>query len=235
MCLAQFASHYKYAQKIPQKTVFQENGGSDLLSLTKVFNQNIYLPRYIILNEGLGYMRLRFHPAVMRIHSTKKKEGSEQHYAELQLYTHWRKEFDKDTCVEMHGKNKDQINANKKLIYPWEDPMDLFDQEEWEMIRPTHLIDMIDSQGEQENNDDLVEGTIENPDNFHYAGDFDSTDRPIFDDAKYKQIKLPKDTEIDRLTTSLVPEQMDVLRLVVSACKDVVKLRDRALEKPKQV
>ena len=41
----------------------------------------------------MGKMRLRSFPAVMRIHSSKKKGGShEQQYSELLLYTNFRDE-----------------------------------------------------------------------------------------------------------------------------------------------
>ena len=36
------------------------------------------LPKYICLNDGLGKMRLRKSPVVIRIHNSKKKDGHEQ-------------------------------------------------------------------------------------------------------------------------------------------------------------
>ena len=45
------------------------------------------LPKYICLSNGLGKMRLRNFPAVLRIHNSKKKEGHEEQYSELLLFT----------------------------------------------------------------------------------------------------------------------------------------------------
>ena len=53
--------------------------------------------------------------------------------------------------------------------------------------------------------------------------------------CKYKKICLPNDNEICSITRRLVPEQMDVLKKVISGCKDVVKCRNNLSLRPKPV
>ena len=38
-------------------------------------------------------MRLRTYPIVLRVHSSKRKEGHEKHYVDLMLFSHWRDEI----------------------------------------------------------------------------------------------------------------------------------------------
>ena len=62
-------------------------------------------------------MRLRYHPAVLRFHTSKKKEGCEQHCAELQLWTHWRKEFKKALAAKTE--NNDSSKSKKGDCNAW--------------------------------------------------------------------------------------------------------------------
>ena len=97
--------------------------------------------------SGYGKMRLRFFPAVMRIHSSKKKEGHEQHYAELQLYTPWRDEKklfaqDERKCIEKFYKMIEDIQANKEMIFPGEETIDLLENLDLELHKPMHIFDL---------------------------------------------------------------------------------------------
>ena len=53
--------------------------------------------------------------------------------------------------------------------------------------------------------------------------------------AKYKQIRIPSESELNAVTRQLVPEQMNILREVITACKDIVKSRRNIQMKPKSV
>ena len=77
-----------------------KDGCSEQLSRRKIFNSDIYLPQYIELQDNLGFMRLRRHPIVIRIHNSKRKEDYEQQYSELVLFAHWRNE-----AKEFHENN----------------------------------------------------------------------------------------------------------------------------------
>ena len=78
-------------------------------------SQEINLPKYLSLQgSGLGKMRLRAFPAVMRIHSSKKKDGHEKQYSELLLYTSWRKEEDfhaenAELCIQKFLQKQEEI------------------------------------------------------------------------------------------------------------------------------
>ena len=75
MCLAQFATSYILQNKRPKKAIFDEDGNSHMKSAQTIFNQDTFLPKHIVLTESLGVMRLRLEPAVLRIHTSKYKEG----------------------------------------------------------------------------------------------------------------------------------------------------------------
>ena len=197
-----------------------------------IFHQNISLPRYISLKSyKLGYLRLRAHPAVMRIHNSKRKEGHEQFYSELMLFCHWRDEEEefKRSCPKLceleYQKRYEELVINKKSIYPGETTIDLLDCDESEVEKPAHLMDMLDSQSIQENDDDNQVGSTNDP---KYAS-FGITEHLGMDqqaeDFKYKKVCLPDQEELQFLTQRLVPEQLNILRKVINFCKDVVKAR----------
>ena len=233
MCLAQFATCYTYTSKPPKKTTLDKDGNSEEQSDQVIFNQSIKLPRYIALTpKTLGFMRLRWFPACLRIHSSKRKEGHEQHYSELLLFAHWRDEImefcrdDADACVSIYVERKSEISRNRTSMYPGEATIELMEDEDFQKQKPTHIFDAIASQAEQENKDDLEEG-------LHDAPEYESLACPEqfayqeeggnFEDFKYKKICLPNDEDLKIITLRLVPEQMDVLYKVMTYCKTVVK------------
>merc|ERR1711978_736533 len=99
----------------------------------------------------------------MRIHSSKKKEGHEQHYSELLLFTAWRdeKQFHADDeikCIETYYEKIREIEENKETIYPGEATLALMENLDLEKNKPEHMFDILDSQRQQENDDDEVVG-----------------------------------------------------------------------------
>ena len=114
MSLAQFATSYTYQAKPPKTAVFDDDGVSQLKSVQTIFSCGIFLPRHISLEEGLGYMRLRRHPAVMRFHTSKNKEGHEKYYSEMLLFSHWTNETDElpmkeYECMKEYKKRLDDL------------------------------------------------------------------------------------------------------------------------------
>lgn len=246
MCLAQFAISYTYTAKLPKTIEMDENGCSKNLSLQTVFGSETCLPNYIKLENDLGYMRLRTFPQVLRIHSSKRKEGHEQHYSELVLFTHWRNEIDEffedsmEDCIAQYQSRRDEIISNRKAIYPGEDIIELLENGDLEYGKPEHFADILDCQGEQNNEDDNAEGSIDDPEfeSISYMGNLnlqegESNGQVV--DFKYKKICLPSSSELKHMTRKLVPEQMNILRTVVSACKSIVRARKNPKVKPKPV
>lgn len=230
MCLAQFATSYVYTSKVPKRIIFKR-GCSNEFSDQTIFYSTIQLPRYLFLDDGLGKMRLRAFPAVMRIHSSKKKQGHEQQYSEMLLYTSWRdevKEFhpdDKEACQREYQKRLDQIEINKEMIYPGEGTIELLEDFDPEDNQPQHIYDTLDNQRQQEEEEDMEVGAIDDPDysTFGYTDHLGQEHNQNYDTSKYRKIKMPQNDEIKFLTQRLVPEQLDILRRVVGYCKDVVK------------
>ena len=233
MSLAQFATSYTYQAKPPKTAVFDDDGVSELKSVQTIFNHSILLPRHIFLGEDFAYMRLRRYPTVMRFHTSKNKDGHEKYYSEMLLFSHWTNETnelptDEVLCMEEYLKRKEEIDENRQVIFPGEPTMDYFDNEDLELLRPTHLLETLDGQGDQENNEDLVEGVIDDPDfeTFGYLGNLAHGGKEQFEDCKYRKISLPSETEMEQTTRQLVPEQMNVVRKVISSCKDIVKAEE---------
>ena len=106
-------------------------------------------------------MRLRTHgPSVLRIHESKRKAGHEIYYCEILLFSHWRNELDEiptgaDECTKVFELRKLEIDKNRQTIYPGTATIEILDKADFESIQPTHIGDTLDSQGEQENIDDL--------------------------------------------------------------------------------
>ena len=107
MCLGQFATIYVLTTRMRKGTEWSKEDGekrcSEGKSHLKLFaNEDIHLPEYIDLREfNLGIMRARPSPIVLRLHSSHRKEGDEQYYAELLLYLPWRdekKDLRPDNC-----------------------------------------------------------------------------------------------------------------------------------------
>ena len=235
MCLAQFATHYTFMKSKPQKAEFNSDGVCKNVQPTnelKLFNSDIVLPRYISLEHmELGFMRLRGFPAVMRIHSSKKKEGHEKHYSEMVLFCHFRNEvedfhrFDTGKCIKTYEEKRFQLDGNRKLMFPGEATLDLMTEDLFDnevlQNRPCHIYDALNSQAVQENEDDRLEGEESDPhlESFGYLGNLAHNSENVFDDIKFKAIGLPDEKELKFLTRRLVPEQRMILKKVVSFCK----------------
>ena len=233
MCLSQFAISYTYAQKskLPKSVVFDDDGVSIQKSKESIFNTDEFLPQYIDLSsKNLGVLRLRSFPAILRIHSSKKKEGHEQHYAEMLLFSAWINEAvelprEFDPCIYAYKERIEEIRKNKGMIYPNEEIIDLLDTEDLELQRPTHVYDMLDNQREQENEDDRAIGCIDDPhyESFGYTGNLNHEGAIQSESFKYKHLALPEQDELNFLIQNLVPEQMNIMRKVTKFCKEVIR------------
>ena len=245
MCLAQFATSYTPTAKLPKTAEMGQDGCSKELSSQTLFNSEICLPKYILLTDGLGYMRLRAYPSVCRIHNSKKKDDHEQHYSELVLFAHWRdeiiefhKDFPEDCVNEYENRKKDEIFPNRKEMFPGDEIMELA---EYSDLIPEHIHDYLDCQGEQNNEDDIIEGCEDDPEfeTFGYMGNLNNNpEKPAavqFDDCKYKKISLYTNSGRNQMCRRLVPEQMNILRKIAASCKTIVKAKKDPKVKPKPV
>ena len=190
------------------------------------------LPKYLKIN-GLGYMRLRKTPAVLRYHNSTKKEGHEQQYSELLLFSNWRKEEEEfhpgnaKLCIEEYNKRKEMINDNKKAIYPGENTVDLIESLDIDVQGPAHIYDMLDGEGQQKQEDDAAVGPENDPEfeSFGYTGNLAKKETTQFESSKYRLIDVPHEEEMKVKTLRLGPEQMNIVRKVIQYCKDIVRFR----------
>jgi hypothetical protein len=239
MCLAQFATSYTQTSRLPKKIEWTDGGTSIEITTQKILNTNKKLPKYIHLNHNFGFMRLRTFPAVLRIHSSKRKEGHEQHYSELLLFCPWRdeiKDFSRgnaDECVQKYMNKKADIDKIRSIFFPGEETITLLESGEYQDLdRPSHIYDLLDAQREQENDDDQAEGMVEDPafESHRYLGNLrDAAENGLDvpkEEAKFKEIVVPSDEEFSFITQRLHSEQLTIVEKVVNYAKDVVKARN---------
>ena len=128
------------------------------------------------------------------------------------------------------------IKWNKEAIYPGEGTIDLLENLDLDIQRPAHIYDMLDGEGQQQQQDDMAAGTVDDPkfESFGYLGNLaQGGGHEQFESCKYRIVKVPDEEEMKFKTLRLVPEQNDVLRKVNDYCKDVVKSRKKLDHKVK--
>ena len=234
MTLAQFSTCYVVAYTVAQSTQFDKDGCSNDLSNQNVFNTQVLLPQHITLKENLGLMRLRRFPQVMRFHSSKRKEGHEEHYSELLLFCHWRNEVvdfkrsNPKACIEVYEERRQELIDNKSNLFPGEQVLEAIDTADLEELKPTHIYDLIASQNVQDNEDDREQGVLDDPDfeSFGYTGNLGEENRETREDCKFRKIKLPSNDELEIITRQLVPEQMNALRHIVFTMKSILRAKE---------
>ena len=89
--LAQFATSYVSCAKKPENIIW--NGDmSEQLGMIKNYVDGQLLPKYIrfSVKKKTYILRLRTYAAIMKMHSSSKKSGYEEFYAEMQLFYPWR-------------------------------------------------------------------------------------------------------------------------------------------------
>ena len=241
MCLAQFATLYTYTASLPKKkTPVIINGCSkEKSSWQTIYNSTTFLPYYLDL-EDLGYMKLKSGPQVLRFHVSSKKEGHEEQYSDMLLFSSWRNEETElngdnpKKCITSHRRRRKEIERNMKALFPGKKMMEKLESEDIQDLRPIHIIDFMDSQGQQENEEDMEEGAIDDPDyeSMGYIGNINPEAPPGKESVKFKKIHVPGDDDLRRFTRSLVPEQMKPMRKVIARCKAI--FRNRGIIQTKQ-
>ena len=97
--------------------------------------------------------------------------------------------------------------------------------------RPAHIFDTLDSQRQQEADEDLAIGAVDDPEfetfgyteNLGQESNSNNGGNSNHESSKYRKIKMANDDEIKFLTRRLVAEQLDILREVTGHCKDILK------------
>ena len=89
LTLSQFATSYTKCAKRPKHVEFNENGVTNETGHIECHFSEKKLPLYIRLSTKDIYKLRRF-STVLRIHSSSKKTGDEEYFAEMQLFSPWR-------------------------------------------------------------------------------------------------------------------------------------------------
>ena len=235
MCLAQFATLYVYTRALPKKNppVIVNGSSIAISSWQTIYNTETYLPCFLDLQD-LGYMRLKLGPLVLRFHGSSKKEGHEEHYSDMLLFSSWRNEVTEligdnpKKCIKAYNSRKNEIDKNMKALFPGKKMMEALETN-IDDLRPVHITDFMDSQGQQDNEEDREEGAIDDPDyeSIGYTGHINPEAPPGTENVKFKKILVPGDDELREFTRSLVPEQMKFLRKVTAVCKAIIRSNGR--------
>ena len=137
-------------------------------------------------------------------------------------YTSWRdeKDFhaqDFEKSIEAYQNKLEEIAKNKGIIYPGEGTTNLLDNFDLEANRPDNVYDTLDSQRRQEEEDDLMEGAMDDPDleTFAYTGNLGQDDDVTYETNKYRVVDTTSDDKINFFTRRS--------RQVIGFCKDVLR------------
>ncbi|XP_066926640.1 uncharacterized protein [Clytia hemisphaerica] len=152
MCLADFASIYTYPKKNENEEEIEEpNETDDEIVETLEIDNNA--PKTITLNNGMGKMRKRSRPCVIRYHKVSKlKERNEYFMVILQLFMPWENENELKgqfaTFEEKFNQVENEIKPNILKHDPYFGRMDDVD------LNDMHVYDSSDSENSDNEQDD---------------------------------------------------------------------------------
>ncbi|XP_066930953.1 uncharacterized protein [Clytia hemisphaerica] len=152
MCLADFASIYTYPKKKENEEEIEEaNETDDEINETQEIDDNA--PKTITLKNGMGKMRKRSRPCVIRYHKVSKlKERNEYFMVLLQLFMPWENENDLkgncDTFEEKFNEVEEEIKPNILKHDPYFGRINDVD------LNDIHVYDSSDSESSDDEQDD---------------------------------------------------------------------------------
>ena len=172
MCLAEFARWYvvvgRQSGQSDDSNLKQNGNESDSLD-DELTGQLTDWPKSIRLQDGMGSMRKRSKPSVIRYHSfSHVKEPKKHYHSLLMLYKPWRNE-EKDllqgynSYAESFNATEEEINTKRKSFESHRDVIDAAVETYEENGPPVHSWDMLAPQTEQERGDLHEEGSYEDP------------------------------------------------------------------------
>ena len=221
MCLAFFATVYETGKK-PKTKKFNGQISEDI---EKCYS--IEVPKWLILDDGTC-MRLRKSPAVLRIHSSKKKKDYEEQYSELLLFYPWRdenKDLHPDDCeavLSCYNDNIQTILHNRELVLPYSSLVAEMREniEQGVDMHPTHIGDLIASTIEQEDDDDSE--ILEPLDDTPVIAEEDYNNSNNVEKLKFKNPVVLDDNEMLNIARSLSKEQRMAFDRYVDYVKKLV-------------
>ncbi len=230
MCLAQFATMYKVTSYEHKKIVMESNSSVQTSNITIYLTDNELPLKIQFDNTELSQMQLRGRPSVLRLHeSKKKKEEHEFYYSELLLFHPWQNETaqlyrnDVKKCKALYKKYFTEISERRKKMFPYldsvEEAMARLEESSLQDVRPSHITDNLDIEGEHENEDDQLIGHQEAEFALPYPEHIENaTEAHHKDIMQFKVVPIDIE-EMMSLTRQLIPEQMLVLNVILEYCK----------------
>ena len=248
LVLSQFATCYTKCQRRPKTVQFNELGVTEKTGNIKNHLTDEPLPLHIKLRTNEVY-RLRKFCSVLRIHASSKKDGLEEYYAEMQLFSPWREEKlkewkDPNQCVAQFQERQRDIHKVRTKIFPFSmnQIMEEFKAQEVLNRISEETGNMLDAQGAQDNEDVLDEGLEELrmpiADFETWLDDNNALEpKTRSEGGKYRTLELQSMDDLLETTLNLVPEQQVALQKVVDFAKSVVQCRNSNLARdaPKQL
>ena len=257
MCLAQFAICF---DTVPLKSVkakvFDEGVCNEdtsresqkIVSWDKQLESE--LPTHIMLNNNVGYMRLRGNQAILRYHKFKEDKNFEEYlYSQLLLYKPWRSEVndlklgDLHAIVELFRKEQKKIETIEANLFPHRKSVNEARAvlENFPDSRPSHIGDELDPENEKDNQESTVEGLAEDeeyaarfPDeqlNDLEGGPSSANARPSFNQADVPRTG-PEREAMRKAVRELDPDQRFLLDIYVEFTKALIASQNSTMKTP---
>ena len=249
LTLSQFGISYVRSSSKPKKVIWQDCASMEL-GFLRDFSTDELLPKYLLfhLNRPSVY-RLRTYSIALKIHVSSKKQGHEEIFAEMQLFTPWRNleqdlgMSDPEKCKNLFNAKRSSLLFLKKKVYPFSINELIEEVKNNELLNqfPDQLTYEFDPEGAQENLEveDLNDEHVERP-----AIDFEelNEDNPNTADNKCREerfqcLELWNEDYLLRETRFLAEEQRAVLQKVLHFVKGKIRCQKNKLprDSPEQL
>ena len=240
--LSQFATSYSKCRTKPKDITFNEEGCTDECGIIIDHLTEKSLPKYIKLNNIDEFYRLRQFSTVLKIHTSSKKSGEEEYFAEMQLFSPWRPADlesweNTETCVKEFNRRRYDIMTVRKKTFPFS--MNKLIEEIKAQEGLNHIADeiaeMLDGQGAQEDAEAVEEGSEDTLRPVTNFSDWQDDLNNHFDhnkkcnESKFRPLEIQPYEQLLTATKTLVPEQKLVLQKVLDFVKTTVQCRNSGL------
>ena len=264
ICLAQFAISYEMKRGGKRNDTEDEGEDSSICDLEEATiiswnpDYETALPTVIKLGKGLGVMKLRGQPAVLRQHKFRQDlDPHEYFYSQLLLYKPWRTEekdlhaHDLEACIRLFNEMEEEetleaqstmrtnIEKTKGKLFPLKNDVEEARAmvEEVPDSRSQHIGDVLDAENEKDNEDQAVEGFEETEEHAardpgHFA-ETDDSSGGIYEKTVYRKIDISDLDGMRKAARQLDPDQRFPFDIVIRYVKQRRASWRSGLSKPK--
>ena len=210
----------------------------------------------INLANGLGVMKLRGQPAVLRQHKFRQDlDPHEYFYSQLVLYRPWRVEeeelcaHDLEGCIKLYNETEEEFhedNSRKKKVertkgklFPLQNDVEEARamMEEVSDSRTQHIGDILDAENEKDNEDQLAEGVEETEEhaarNPGHLAEEEGNLKGHYEKTAYRRIDISNLDEMRKSARQLDPDQRFVFDIFIKYVKQLRASWKSGFPKPK--